>query len=86
MEELFFHCPRITVKPEFERLVRNGNELHPDQVVVEQMFPGSDASAQAVPCREEGEDRRLSGSAEPMEPFTACMPSGRRGEQENTVR
>ena len=31
-------------------------------------------------------DRRLSGSAEPMEPFMACMPSGRRGEQENTVR
>ena len=82
VEELFFHCPRITVKPEFERLVRNGNELHPDQVVVEQMFPGSDASAQAVPCREEGEGQetfRVCGTDGTFYGLYAFWPEGRTG-------
>lgn len=82
VEELFSHCPRITVKPEFERLVRNGNELHPDQVVVEQMFPGSDASAQAVPCREEGEGQetfRVCGTDGTFYGLYAFWPEGRTG-------
>ena len=33
VEELFAGCPRLMVKPEWERLVRNGNELFPEQVL-----------------------------------------------------
>ena len=36
VEELFSDSPRLIVKPEFERLVRNGNELYPDQVILNQ--------------------------------------------------
>lgn len=82
VEKLFFHCPRITVKPEFERLVRNGNELHPDQVVVEQMSPGFDASAQAAPCREEGEGQetfRVCGTDGTFYGLYAFWPEGRTG-------
>ena len=35
VEELFSRCPRLIVRPEFERLVRNGNELFPEQVIPE---------------------------------------------------
>ena len=70
------------MKPEFERLVRNGNELHPDQVVVEQMFPGFDASAQAAPCREEGEGQetfRVCGTDGTFYGLYAFWPEGRTG-------
>ena len=36
VEELFSDSPRLIVKPQFERLVRNGNELYPDQVILNQ--------------------------------------------------
>lgn len=42
VEKLFSHCPLLVVKPEFERLVRNGNELYPDQVIRGQEEEGNE--------------------------------------------
>lgn len=73
VETLFSRCPRLMVKPEFERLVKNGNELHPDQVVMDQVD-----MVQAVPERTEGcAAEKISGMAGPgPENFRVCGPDG----------
>ena len=55
VEEMFAACPRLQVKPGFERLVQNGNEIRSDQAVLD---PG-EASAERV--RVCGPDGRFYG-------------------------
>ena len=33
VEEMFASCPRVVVKPEFERLIENGNAFYPGQIL-----------------------------------------------------
>ncbi len=69
VERLFSHCPRLVVKPEFERLVRNGNELYPEQVILGQVAD----SGERMPEREEDAGRE---TAENPENFRVCGTDG----------
>ena len=69
VERLFSHCPRLVVKPEFERLVRNGNELYPEQVILGQVAD----SGERMPEREEDASRE---TAENPENFRVCGTDG----------
>ena len=51
VEEMFAACPRLQVKPGFERLVQNGNEIRSDQAVLD---PGEASPERVRVCGPDG--------------------------------